>query len=174
MGQDERAVGVHHPETAKEDVPGDQVGDPGNDARHEDGERQPLLAPARDRVGGGEADGEPERRATGRDDQAVPGVEQERILREDLTIAGHRDAEAHERGRVGGRLDLGLQGERDHPVEDEHGREHEQDGEPVEAGGGRDSTGAPASHHEAVLRTLIKIIDAPSTTAKSATAIDEA
>jgi len=88
--------------------PGDQVGDAGNDARHQDRERQPLLAPARDRVGGREADGEPERGAAGRDDQAVPGVEQERIFREDLTIAPHRDAEAHERGRVGFRLDLGF------------------------------------------------------------------
>jgi len=66
MRQDQRAVGVHHLEMAKEDVPGNQVGDAGNDARHQDDHVQPLLAPAGNRVGGGQPHGQTERRAARR------------------------------------------------------------------------------------------------------------
>ena len=174
MGQDERAVRVHHPETAKEDVPGDQVGDPRNDARHQDDHGEPLLPPARDRVGGGEPDGEAEGRAARRHHQAVPRVEEERILGEHLAVARHGDAEAHEGRRIRRRLDLRLERERDHPVEDEDRGQHEEAGERVEGGRGQPAAPRASPHHVVLLRTLIRISEAPMTTAKSATAMDEA
>ena len=173
--EDQRAVGVDHPEVAKEDVPGDQVGDPGNDPRHQDDHRQPLLPPVSDGVGGGQPHRESEQRAARRHHQAVPCVEEERVLGEDFTIARGRDAEAHERGRIGRRLDLRLQRERDHPVENEDRRQHEEQRQPVEAGRREPAPSeALPAHHEALRRTLIRIRDAPMTSANSATAIEAA
>src|SRR5213594_3600539 len=172
MREDQRSVGIHHPEIPEEDVPGDQVGDAGNDPRDEDHHGQPLLAPVGDGVGRREPHRQAEQRAARRHDEAVPGVEEERVLREDLTVAGQRDAEAHERRWVRRRLDLGLERERDHPVEDEDRRQHEEPGQRIEAGRGEPPAPRAAPHHVVLLRTLIKINDAPMTSAKSATAMD--
>src|SRR5439155_20796828 len=107
-------------------------------------------------------------------DQAVPGVEEERVLREDLAIAGQRDGEAHERGRIGRRLDLRLEREREHPVEDEHRRQHEDAGERVEARGGQAPAARAAPHHAVLRRTLMRINEEPMTSANSATAMEAA
>src|SRR2546422_581006 len=76
--------------------------------------------------------------------------------------------------RIRRRLDLRLERERDHPVEDEDRGQHEETGERIEGGRGQPAAPRASPHHVVLLRTLIRISEAPMTTAKSATAIDEA
>jgi hypothetical protein len=95
------------------------------------------------------------------------------MLGEDLDVPLEGDAEVEKDGGVRRGLDLRLQGQGDHPVEDEDRRQHEERHQPVKADGLEELLRACVAYHP-TLRTFIRIRQIPMMIANSATAMDEA
>ena len=114
--------------------------------------RTTMPMPARPRLGeavaGRHADEERHERGDAGDDDAVPGVEQERVLLEHRGVVVPGRLARDEDRRVGGVVELVLERERDHPDEEQDRRrdddqDREREAEPAQGAGRPGAVGRP-------------------------------